>query len=96
MIIKNKDYKFTPIFVTQQEKEEYEKVENLTKKEIGNKVMEMIRALDEQPQGLYFEYFQKEVRNKKKTNYVNFYKVLQNVTNDFFEESDDEVSGDNE
>jgi len=47
LIIKQEDYKLTPIFVSKQEKDEYEKIENWEKKEIEQKVMKIMKTLEE-------------------------------------------------
>jgi len=74
LIIKDTPYKLT-------QKAEFEKIENCTKKEIENKILDIMRDFDEQQQNLYYEYFQKEVKNKTKEKFVNFYQVLEDVYN---------------
>jgi len=81
LIIKDTPYKLTPIFVSEEQKAEFEKIENCTKKEIENKILDIMRDFDEQQQNLYYEYFQKEVKNKTKEKFVNFYQVLEDVYN---------------
>ena len=74
MILKGMAYKMNIVFTTEQEKTESEKIENLSIKDITQKILlELENREDKQ---LQTEVYNKDVRGKVKQNYVNFYNSL--------------------
>ncbi len=60
------DYVHTPIYVSNEEQEHHEKIENCTKKEIEKQAFDVVSEFDTTKQLYFKEYFQKEVGNKRK------------------------------
>ena len=61
------------IFVTEAERNEYHKTENLTIKEIEKKINSMLCEFPDDQQLLLTDIFAKTVKNKPKRLYVSFY-----------------------
>ena len=94
-MLHNDSVKLVPVYVTEQERLNAEKVENMTKSEITIKILEAINIPDdEEMQQFYEERFQKNVKNKNKDSYINFYyeglEIISNTNNDKEEAQEDD------
>ena len=82
-ILHSESVKLVPVYVTEQERLDAEKVENMTKAEITIKILEATNILDDEDMQLFHEErFQKNIKNKNKDSYINFYyEVLEIISN---------------
>ena len=76
-IVNNVPFKNKPIFVTEDEKNSYESIDNATKDEIEEKIMETIKLLDHDCENLYYELFQKDTKRKKREEYLKFLTIVE-------------------
>ena len=94
-ILHSESVKLVPVYVTEQERLDAEKVENMTKAEITIKILEAINILDDEDmQQFYEERFQKNLKKKGKDSYINFYyevlEIISNTNNDTEEALEDD------
>ena len=82
-ILHSESVKLVPVYVTEQERLDAEKAENMTKAEITIKILEATNILDDEDMQLFHEErFQKNIKNKNKDSYINFYyEVLEIISN---------------
>ena len=82
-ILQSESVKLVPVYVTEQERLDAEKAENMTKAEITIKILEATNILDDEDMQLFHEErFQKNIKNKNKDSYINFYyEVLEIISN---------------
>ena len=82
-MLHSESVKLVPVYVTEQERLDAEKVENMTKAEITIKILEATNILDDEDMQLFHEErFQKNIKNKNKDSYINFYyEVLEIISN---------------
>ena len=82
-MLHSESVKLVPVYVTEQERLDAEKVENMTKAEITIKILEATNILDDEDMQLFHEErFQKNIKNKNKDIYINFYyEVLEIISN---------------
>lgn len=73
-IYEDSEFKMEPVMVTLQEELESKKIENLTMKEIKEKIDELIEKHPEKD--VWREMFRKEVKNKPKAKLIEFYYTL--------------------
>lgn len=73
---KGNQVKLTQVYVTANEKLENEKVENKTIEEIKVLIFEQISEMTSEQQSLHEEIFVKNVKNKLKQSYINYYYEL--------------------
>ena len=73
---KGETVKLKLVFATEQEKIESEKVENKTKEEIKVLIFEKISELNAEQQSLHQEIYTKNIKNKKKQSFINYYNEL--------------------
>ena len=71
-----KSEKLIPVYVTENEKIEGEKLENKTIKDLKVMIFEKINTLPTERQELQEEIYEKTVKNKKKNQFVAFYQLL--------------------
>ena len=68
--------KLTPVFVTQEEEEEFCSIQNKTKDEIKVLIYKLIETLDRESAKLQCEIFEKTVKRKRKEDYIEFLQSL--------------------
>ena len=76
------------VYITDQEKQEAQKVENLTKEQLKEKIFEGTRTLESYLGKLYYELFQKDVKNQKKITYISFYEKIMALTKEGYSEQE--------
>ena len=89
-LINDTSCKIKPVFVTEAEKIEYDKIENCTKSEIEAKVLAIIMNMEENNKKLYYDYYKKEVKQKKKDVLTEFYNYITNVMDEIEQENSSE------
>ena len=72
----NESVKLTTAHVTQEEKEESERIENKTIPELQYLIFRKINDLSNEVQDLQEEVYEKTVKNKTKAQHIKFYYVL--------------------
>lgn len=72
-------YKHSPFYVKKAEQENRDKIENQTKKEIEGISFAKMNKLDSVYRNYMTEYFQREVINKNKSLYIDFYYKVQEL-----------------
>ena len=85
--------KLTPVFVTQEDEEEYCSLQNKTKDEIKTLIYRVIETFDKDTSKFQYEIFDKTVKRKKKEDYIEFFlslaEQIENV-HDNFDDDDNE------
>ena len=76
-IIQGQPYKIAPVYVTKCEQVEGEKIDNMLLAEIKYLVEEKLKWLDSE---LLFDLYKKEVKGRKKDEYVKFFYYLQDAS----------------
>ena len=72
-------YQHKPIYVTEEEKNHYLKIETLTKHEIKSKILKMLDSLDDGKRMLKGEYFSREIKKKSKGSYIDYFYYLNDI-----------------
>ena len=78
-VSKGETYSHESMHVTEEEKNEYLKIEKLTKNEIKNKIMTILDTLDDDARTLNEEYFKKEIKNKSKSKHIDYFYYLKDL-----------------
>ena len=81
-IIDNVPYTQRIVYITNEEKNEHEKVEGLTKQNILKDIYTIIEGMTNDDRQLYMSYFQKEVKSKNKSAYIDFLKDISDLPTD--------------
>ena len=66
-------YHHKGIYLTEEEKNHYLKMENLTKREIKSKILKMLDSLDDEKRMLNEEYFNREFKRNNKDSYIDYF-----------------------
>ena len=66
-------YNHKAIYLTEEEKNHYLKMENLTKREIKSKILKMLDSLDDKKRMLNEEYFNREFKRNNKDSYIDYF-----------------------
>lgn len=78
--VSNTDIEIKPIYVTEEEKVQANSISNMTVKEIKVKIFQVLELLGNETSKVLEEDYRKNVRNKKKEAYVEFYyKLLEHL-----------------
>ena len=77
-----RDFKVQPIYVTLEEYEDANKVENLTKEQLKVKIFELIENIHSEDALFHEESFQKSIKNGSKQKYIDFFYELCEVQDD--------------
>ena len=67
------------LFVTDEERKEHDKAENLSIKELTKRIKDLIQRFPEVQQITLHKIFEKTVKNKSKKDYISFYNEKQSL-----------------
>ena len=87
--------KLVPVYVTQMEQMEAEKIENKSVPELTLLIFQKIDALPIEKQQMQEEIFEKTIKNKKKDKYIQFFYELCELLENESEESDTDSETEN-